>query len=451
MQHTRGSFDCSWLAGTRTVLALATGLGIGSVLLAGAGQSAAAATRCVNPTGAQGCSKTIKEAVNDASPGDTIRVAHGTYMEYVVISKPLSLIGDNRQNTIIDASEQPFGISVNGIGISGLRGVTISGFTVQNANNAGIVVANASDVTITRNIVTGNDKGLLPGEPPTCPTLAGFSDFTGEDEDCGEGIFLSGVDHSTVANNRVTGNAGGILITDDTGATHDNLITGNTVVRNTNGDCGITLPSHSDKGVFHNTISDNNSSQNSGPGVGIFAPVPGSKAYGNVVVNNRLRGNGLPGVTMHNHVAPGMAGFPADAPLPIFDDNVILGNDISANAADTEDAATPGPTGINIYSVVPMTGTLISQNVIHQEDYDIFIKIPGPADTPAVLIHLNDILDNGVGLQNAGAAQVDATQNWWGCNGGPGANGCTTIVAADVLDVLYIPWLTRPFQTREDE
>jgi parallel beta-helix repeat protein len=448
MQHTRGSFYCSWLAGKSIALALATGLGIGSALLAGAGQPATAATLCVNPTGAQGCFKTIGEAVTAASPGDTVRVARATYLEYVIITKPLSLIGENRQNTIIDASKKPFGINVDGINHAGLKGVTISGFTVQNADNAGIVVSNASNVTLSRNLVFGNDKGLVPGEPPTCPTLAPFPYFTGEDEDCGEGIFLSGVDHSTLANNRVTGNAGGILVTDDTGAAHHNLITSNTIVRNTNGDCGITLPSHSDKGVFHNTVSDNNSSRNSGPGVGIFAPVPGSKAYGNVVVNNRLRGNGLPGVTMHNHVAPGMAGFPADAPPPIFDDNVIVGNDISANAADTEDAATAGPTGINIYSVAPMTGTLISQNVIHQEDYDIVIKIPGPGDTPSVLIHLNDIFDSGVGLQNAGTAQLDATQNWWGCNGGPGANGCATISGSDVL---YIPWLTRPFQTRDDE
>lgn len=448
MQRTRVSFDCSRLAGKSIALALATGIGIGSALLAGAGQPAAAATLCVNPTGAQGCFKTIGDAVTAASPGATIRVAHATYMEYVVVTKPLSLIGDNRQNTIIDASKKPFGINIDGINHAGLNGVTISGFTVQNADNAGIVVSNASNVTLSRNLLIGNDKGLVPGETPTCPTLAPFPYFSAEDEDCGEGIFLSGIDHSTLADNRITGNAGGILVADDTGATHDNLITGNTIVRNTNGDCGITLPSHSDKGVFHNTVSGNNSSQNSGAGVGIFAPVPGSKAYGNVIVNNQLRGNGLPGITMHNHVAPGMAGFPADAPPPVFDDNVIVGNDISANAADTEDAVTGGPTGINIYSVVPMTGTLISQNVIHQEDFDIVINIPGPPDTPSVLVHLNDILDNGVGLQNAGAAPVDATQNWWGCNGGPGVHGCATISGSDVL---YIPWLTRPFQTRDDQ
>jgi hypothetical protein len=38
-------------------------------------------------------------------------------------------------------------------------------------------------------------------------------------------------------------NAGGILLSDDTGATHDNLIIGN-IAQNNPFDCGITLASH---------------------------------------------------------------------------------------------------------------------------------------------------------------------------------------------------------------
>ena len=60
-------------------------------------------------------------------------------------------------------------------------------------------------------------------------------------------------------------------------------------------------------GVFHNTIAENESSNNglavegAGAGVGIFDSVPGAQAYGNVVVNNKLKNNGLPGVAMHSH------------------------------------------------------------------------------------------------------------------------------------------------------
>jgi hypothetical protein len=245
----------------------------------------------------------------------------------------------------------------------------------------------------------------------------------------------------------VTGNAGGILVTDDTGPTHDNVISSNSVIRNTQLDCGITMPSHKPitGGVYHNTVSGNESSYNGGPGVGIFAPIPGTKAYGNVVVGNRLRGNGLPGVTMHNHVPNGTPGFP---PAPaVFDDNMIIGNDISENAQDTDDAATSGPTGINIYSVSPMTGTLILQNVIHQESIDIVVKIlEAPSSPPPggifVTAHLNNLLDKS-GVENHGVGVVDATMNWWGCSGGPGANGCSSVSSSGVL---FAPWLTKPFQ-----
>jgi parallel beta-helix repeat protein len=356
----------------------------------------------------------------------------------VAIAKSLSLIGDGEENTIIDATGKN-----NGITITGATDVVVSGFTVENANTAGIWITGSSFVTISDNRVINNDKALIPGAHASCPPLIGTPFELGEAEDCGEGVFLSAVDHSILANNTITGNAGGVLITDDTGSTHDNLITGNSVVRNTALDCGITLPSHSGAGVFHNTISGNDSSYNGGPGVGIFAPGPGSKAYGNVVVNNRLRGNGLPGVTMHNHAAPGVNGVPAGAPPPIFNDNVILGNDISANSQDFADAATAGPTGINIYSLAPMTGTLISQNVIHQEAFDIVVKVPATGNVPAVQIHLNNFPDNQVGLQNAGTAKVDATQNWWGCSGGPAAKGCASVSGTGVL---FVPWLGQPFQ-----
>lgn len=417
------------------------------ILLTGLGLCAAsgmAATLCVNPGGHGGCYSTIGAAVAAASSTDTIQVAHGTYSEFVTIPKSLSLIGDNRENTIIDATGQPFGIYVDGHDNAGLGAVVISGFTVRNADNAGIAVSNASDVTISDNEVTHNDKGLAP----KCTTLGSFPYFFGEAPDCGEGIFLSGVDHSTISNNVVTANAGGILITDDTGPTHDNLIAGNSVVKNTSGDCGITIPSHSGAGVYHNTVSGNDSSNNSGPGVGIFAPGPGSKAFANVVVNNRLRGNGFPGVTMHNHAAPGVGKVPAGAPPVLFDDNVIVGNDVSDNAADPgPDSITSGPTGINIYSVAPMSGTVISGNTIHQEVLDIVVKVPSSVGGPTAVVHLNNLPDGVTGLENLGAALVDATQNWWGCSGGPAAGGCSTVSGS----VLFTPWLHEPMESGHND
>src|SRR5581483_5503204 len=191
------------------------------------------------------------------------------------------------------------------------------------------------------------------------------------------GVHLVGVDHSLVANNTVTNNSGGILISDETASTHDNLITGNVVTDNAF-DCGVTLASHPPAvsspggapfGIFHNTISGNEVSRNGvngiGAGVGMFTFLPGGTVSGNVVINNTIMDNGLPGIAFHAHT-----------PGENLNDNMLIGNHISRNGADGEDAATPGPTGINIYGASPITGTVIAQNVIQKETNDIVVNTP---------------------------------------------------------------------------
>jgi parallel beta-helix repeat protein len=412
---------------------IAAGVVLGAPMLTAAG------TLCVNPSGSGGCYSTIGAAVTAASPNDTVMVAGGTYHENVVISKPLSLVA-GAGHVVIDASGLPNGVDIDGYHNPGLSHVTVTGFTVVNANFQGILVTNASDITIVDNHVTENDRRLDVGPPPTCPGLPPYFQ-AGEGFDCGEGIHLSGVSHSTVASNLVERNAGGILLSDDTGATHDNLISGNVVTRNPF-DCGITLAGHHfalmpnspGYGVFHNTIAGNTASHNGlstgeGAGVGIFAGPPGAMDYGNVVIGNTLIGNALPGVTMHSH-----------SPFQNLNDNLITGNRISRNGPDG-DAPTTAPTGIVVFSdtsggAPPITGTVISQNVIQNEDIDIAVATDGSVDA-----HLNTLLGRPIGVQNLGTATVDARQNWWGCAKGPSAPGCAHV---DGPNVLVSPWLTKP-------
>jgi hypothetical protein len=102
---------------------------------------------------------------------------------------------------------------------------------------------------------------------------------------------------------------------------------------------------------------------------------------------------------------------------------MIVGNVISGNAADTDDAATPGTTGINIYSVAPVTGTIIALNKISNEQVDIAVNTPA-AD---VQVNLND-LQGQTGVDNLGSGTVDAMQNYWGCAAGPGQSSCGAAV-----------------------
>ena len=407
-----------------------------TVLVFGICQTAHAAILCVNPTGSSGCQTTIGTAVSAASAGDTIQVAAGVYKEDVLIKTPVSLLGAGSGSTIIDATGLANGIVVNGTGVSGFANVVISGFTVENANQQGILVENASNVTIWGNQILHNDTALnTSGSTATCPGLPTALQ-SGEDQDCGEGLNLTGVDHSVVSNNVIQGNSGGLLLSDDAGPTFANLISGNLVSNNLE-ECGITLASHSGMGVYDNTITGNTSSNNgtglgfTGAGVGLFAPGPGDKVYSNLILDNTLTGNGHPGVAIHNHAAP------PGAPAVDLNDNIIIGNTISNNAPDTEDAATPGTTGINIFSNAPVTGTVISENNINQEEVGVVFNAPGGQ----VSASLNNFF-NSVGIQNLGSGTINGAQNWWGCTAGPGAQGCALSRGAGITSA---PFLTAAF------
>lgn len=416
-----------------------------------AAPAAFAATLCVNPNPHSGCYSTIAAAVGAAGAGDTVAVAPGIYNESVTITKPLSLIGAGAPQTTIDAAGQPNGIFIDGFvdastpGHNTLSQVTVSGFTVKNANFEGILVRNASQVTLRDNNVRNNDRALDP-QNGTCAGISAFE--TNEGFDCGEGIHLIGVDHSTVTGNTSAGNAGGILLSDETGPTDANVIAGNSVHDNPF-DCGITLASHAPAtisgsslpfGVFDNTIMANDSFNNGlgvnggGAGVGLFAPGPGNQNYGNVVVGNRLTGNGQPGVAIHNHAPP----IP-NKPKIVLANNVIVGNFIAGNGPDpdVETGASAVATGISLLGATPVTGTVITGNVITKESTDIAINNAGDV----VDVHLNNLLGGGAGIANLGAGAVAAGENWWGCPRGPGAAGCTSVSGANVVTT---PFLTQP-------
>jgi hypothetical protein len=199
-------------------------------------------------------------------------------------------------------------------------------------------------------------------------------------------------------------------------------------------------------GVTGNTITHNVSAHNgyqvpgAGAGVGIFAPFPGTTDAGNVVIDNVLINNGLPGVTMHNHAAA-----PSPAPPVNMNDNVIVGNHISGNGADTADTPTSGPTGMNLFSHAPVWGTVVSQNVFDQEAIDVAFSAP----SGQMNVHLNNFNGKATGVEELSTATIDATENWWNCPFGPGATGvCATTSGSGVATS---PWLTAPYDLDDQD
>jgi hypothetical protein len=416
---------------------------------------ASAATLCVNPSGSHGCYSKIQLAVNAATPGSVIHVAAGTYKEKVTIGKRLEVIGAGAGHSIIDATGHGNGVLVDGYNHHGLTDVSVIGFTVKNALYEGILVVSAAEVTIADNHILDNDKigPVFTGANQGCKGQPAYE--TDETGDCGGALHLIGTSRSLVSGNYMTGNADGLLISDETAESRDNLVIHNVLINNPL-ECGIVMASHPPvgamppafaphHGVNHNTITENVSTANGvkvgGSGVGMFSDGAGpGTVSGNIILRNKLTGNGLGGVALHTHVGPAF-GLPADN----MSNNQIIGNYISGNLQDTADTATPGPVGININSGAggsPVRGTVIDQNVIRDEYDDIAINTPAEVE-----IHFNDLLGTHYGIADVCAfdkatictGRIDAVDNFWGCAGGPGAAGCSQVSGSNIR---FTPWLT---------
>lgn len=382
------------------------------VLVLGASAAAAAPahrTLYVSPKGNNAhlqCAKsapcrTIQYAVAAAKAGDTVMVEKGTYRQDVQITKDIRVIGVGHPvNDLKDRNN-------NGFVIIGHKasGAVLSGFVVEHAVFEGIVVQQASHVTVSNNTVRHNDLG------------AGVKGATGEcmasgqvPGDCGEGIHLyGGVTHSTISGNLVTGNSGGILISDENGPDAHNLIARN-VVRGNVADCGITVVGHSAKarnvttgalqprlgGVYANTIANNvvNGNGTKGEGGGILlavGPPIGGAVYNNVIRNNTANGNGLAGITLHNH-----------SPADYMNGNVFKGNKVShdglADTSESEFGLTNGTSSVTVGILIggagPLKGIVVSGNVISNAHYGIFTK-----NVPAIAKKANTFIKVAVPLK----------------------------------------------------
>jgi hypothetical protein len=326
-------------------------------------------------------------------------VCPGAYHEQVVIKKPVSLIGIKA--TINETGVTPtFVVNPPHIGkLTIFAGVVIvssdvhvRGFTVKNALGEGILAAGVKgdirDVSIEHNAVVHNDLG---GGSPPASTYFECQPVGPIPGDCGEGVHFLAVADSEVNGDFIANNSGGVLLTDETGPTHNNVIVNNVVTRNA-ADCGITVPGHnpaalnakgqrqpSVAGVYNNAIVHNvvtnNGLKGEGAGVLFANASAGTASYNNLVAGNFIAGNGLSGVTMHAHtLMPGQ-----------FEDlsgNKVIGNTIGRNnlTGDTLDApASPKDlktTAVLVFSGGTPVSTVIAHNRIFNNHFGIWLSKP---------------------------------------------------------------------------
>ncbi|DAC73110.1 MAG TPA: hypothetical protein DSN98_01510 [Thermoplasmata archaeon] len=102
----------------------------------------------------------IQAAITAANDGYTIHVYSGTYNENLVIDTTISLIGEDKDKTIILGKENNDGITINKDQIS------ISGFTIKSGIGTRAIRINSSDNIISDNNLSDNSWGIYMENAP---------------------------------------------------------------------------------------------------------------------------------------------------------------------------------------------------------------------------------------------------------------------------------------------
>jgi len=271
--------------------------------------------------------RSITDAINRASPGQTIFVAAGTYGPSTTgetlpigtrgpglngFDRNVQLIGAGAEDTIIDGELEP-GIAVS-LNADGLR---MAGFTVKRAGSIGVYVFRADNVTLERNHLTGNlrfgaggelSSGLLVRNNNAVANMESGFAFSGAvpgDERseartaCPDSPTGNAYGAWIVNNNSSNNRAVGILLTQ--GGNY--CVSGNVLVNN--GSSGVELNNRDQENVgrppLHGVVIDNEIESNGGQqfsyaGTGILSTENSATIdliEGNRLIRNRPYGIGV--------------------------------------------------------------------------------------------------------------------------------------------------------------
>jgi parallel beta-helix repeat protein len=171
------------------------------------------ATLFVGGTG-PGNYTSIQEAVNDSIIGDTVYVFSGTYEELVSIDKNISLVGEDKNTTIISA---PTGGDIVKITA---HGVSVQGFTLTGAiwGGAAVGIHSAGGCYVADNIMIDNDDGIRMRYSNQNEIIDNIITDT-------DGIHLEDSNANNISNNIIHRNYVSIWLYES----HRNVITGNSI------------------------------------------------------------------------------------------------------------------------------------------------------------------------------------------------------------------------------
>ena len=334
---------------------------------------------------------TIQDAINapETWNGHTLLVDAGTYNEHVVVNKRLSIIGEDKYNTVIDGNGTGNVINITA------NDVRIAEFTIQNSGlgypDSGIFVHDSHGNNISQNIISGNVFGIylnssgdniIDGNKVSLNSDSGIvldasshntlvnNDLSNNDD---EGIKLWDSNNNAIIENNVQGNWKGIKFH----MSLHNTLKGNDV---SNNDYGIELTgSSTNNTLIGNTISNND--------YGIYFESSNNTISENDIPNNWI-GIKLYNSSNYNSISGNNITAKSDLPIlgygiKLYDssNNSISGNNIKDNIVS----------GIGVHG--SSNNSIYGNNINNNQDGIVFTS------SSYNIISRNTITNNGFGIE----------------------------------------------------
>ena len=272
----------------------------------------------------------IQDLIDNASDGDTIYIPNGIYYENIVINKSISLVGEDKNTTIIDGSNIGDVICIEA------EWVNISGFTIQESGDANYdegVDISFSHNTILGNIISFNNYGIRIDNNTIYNNIQDNTFSHNQN-----GIYFYHSSYNNITGNTITYNSGNGI--DIQYSCDNNFISNNTILFN--GRNGIFILYSG-----NNNVTSNNVCFNIYKGISVF------DSNLNIISKNNVSSNRNEGT-----------GY-CKAGIVLFDSNlnIVTRNTISSN----------NHSGIRLGSDFGCSRNTITDNYIINNYYGIYI------------------------------------------------------------------------------
>ena len=391
---------------------------------------------------ATGCSfKSIQAAINAAKPGDQVQIGIGTYVENVVVDKPLELRGIGKSTVIEPATSNPVcspgslcGGAASNVILVEADNVTIDDVTIEGDNpslTSGLVVG-GKDIDARNGIITNHAAGTFQNLR-VVKSIVKDVYLRGIYASSGGSFFFYG---NTVSNVQGEEASIGMFAFEGSGTMEKNKVSetndaisanwskGITFVGNkiTKSSSGVHTDNNGGSGGMADVIKENHVSEcrPNGYGVWVFAPYVSASVEHNMVTG----------------CAVGLADFGSQVSGqgPTFSANKVSGEGATVTEGVTYGAYIT--TDLLGFGFADATATL-SGNTIQHFGTGVFVT-QEPGGQASVSGSSNAIQKNTAGANGAPGTSVELANNWWGCKEGPSSAKCNPVTGT----VAYTPWLT---------